>query len=79
MLSAAKHLAAQRYKTLRFTQGDNGGADVSRKPPIDRPSVGVSKIQIILLSSIIAPSADSLSPIGLSAIHMKQLICINFP
>jgi hypothetical protein len=28
---------------------------------------------------MIAPSADSSSPVGLSAIQMKQLICINFP
>ena len=28
---------------------------------------------------IIAPTADSSSPVGLSAIQMKQLICINFP
>jgi len=34
---------------------------------------------ITVFMCMIAPSADSSSPVGLSVIHMKQLICINFP
>jgi len=34
------------------------GADLSCTPPIDRPSVGVPNIRIILLKVIIAPIAD---------------------
>jgi hypothetical protein len=48
MLSAAKHLAAQRDRPFAALR-------VTVSVPIDRPSVGMPKIQIILLHAIIGP------------------------
>ncbi len=56
-------------QTLRFAQGDNGGADVSRPPPSDLPSPDDPQIRSSLFKAIIghvpfppAPSILHLPP-----------------
>jgi hypothetical protein len=59
MLSAAKHLSAQRARPFASLR-------VTVEVPIDRPSVGVPTIRIILLHAIIGP-------LWVFAIQMKKL------
>jgi hypothetical protein len=53
MLSAAKHLSAHRDRPFASRRRDRVGADVSRPPPIDRPSLDDPQIRIGLLNAII--------------------------